>query len=95
MKNTKFVKFVIQGFNCITKSNLRFLLHCKLRQTGESWGGFAYHSVKLVLMASGKSYEVDSIMCFLNGTSLYALRILFCPNPDLFLTHIHISIPLF
>jgi hypothetical protein len=44
--------------------------------------GFAYHSVKLVLLATGNRYEVDSNTFFLSGTALYQYKILPCPNAD-------------
>jgi hypothetical protein len=53
--------------------------------------GFAYHSVKLVLLAIGNRYEVDSNAFFLSGIALYAFKILPCPNSYLFLTHIRIG----
>jgi hypothetical protein len=31
---------------------------------------FAYHSMKLVLLANGKRYEVDSIFSFQSGVNL-------------------------
>ncbi len=37
--------------------------------------GFAYHSVKLVLLANGNRYEVDSNTCFLYGKALYPKEI--------------------
>ncbi len=33
--------------------------------------GFAYHSVRLVLLAEGNKYEVDSYTFFLRGKGLY------------------------
>jgi hypothetical protein len=47
-------------------------------------GGFAYHLVKLVLLANGNRYEVDSITFFLSGKAFYPFKILLCPNSDLF-----------
>jgi hypothetical protein len=49
--------------------------------------GFAYHSVKLVLLANGNGYEVDSNTFFLSGKALYSFKLLLCPNSDLFDTH--------
>jgi hypothetical protein len=46
--------------------------------------GFAYHSVKLVLLANGNRYEFDSNTIFLSDQALYPLKILPCPNADLF-----------
>jgi hypothetical protein len=46
--------------------------------------GFAYHSVKLVLLANCNRCEVDSNTFFLSGEALYPLKILLCPNSDLF-----------
>jgi hypothetical protein len=37
--------------------------------------GFAYHSVKLVSLANGNRYEVDSNKLFLTGKAIYALSI--------------------
>jgi hypothetical protein len=51
--------------------------------------GFAYHSVKLVLVANGNRYEVDSNTLFLTSP----LSIKYCHLPTLtffFLTNIHI-----
>jgi hypothetical protein len=46
--------------------------------------GFAYHSVRLVLLANGNRYEVDSIT-FLHGReAFYSFRILPFFNSDLF-----------
>jgi hypothetical protein len=45
---------------------------------------FAYRSVKLVLLANGNRYEVDSNTFFLGGKALYQSKILHCPNSDLF-----------
>jgi hypothetical protein len=49
-------------------------------------GGFAYDSVKLVLLANSGSYEVDSNAFLLNGKVLYPFRGLPFSNFDLFLT---------
>jgi hypothetical protein len=46
--------------------------------------GFAYHSVKLVLLANGDRYEVDSNTFFLSGKALYPFKILSCLNSDRF-----------
>jgi hypothetical protein len=53
--------------------------------------GFAYHSVKLVLLANGNRCEVDSNMFFLSGKALYPFKVLPCPNSDLSL-HTVVSI---
>jgi hypothetical protein len=45
--------------------------------------GFAYHSVKLVLLANGNRYEVDSNTLFLSGKAFYPFIIFHCPNCDL------------
>jgi hypothetical protein len=37
---------------------------------------FAYHSVKLVLLANVDRYEVDTNTFFLSGEALYPLKIL-------------------
>jgi hypothetical protein len=42
--------------------------------------GFVYRSVKLVLLANGNKYEVDSNTCFLIGEALHPFGILPCPN---------------
>jgi hypothetical protein len=52
--------------------------------------GFAYHSVKLVLLANGNRCGVDLNTFFLSGKSLYPFKVLPCPNSDPFLTHIRI-----
>ncbi len=46
--------------------------------------GLAYHSVKLVLLANGSRYDVDSNMILSKWKTLYVFRILACPNSDLF-----------
>jgi hypothetical protein len=53
--------------------------------------GFAYHSVKLGLLANGNRYDVDSSMYFISGKAHYPFEVLPCPNSDHFLTHIPIS----
>ncbi len=53
--------------------------------------GLAYHSVKLVLLANGNRYEVDSNMLFLSGKVLYPFNVLPCPNSDLFDTNSHLN----
>jgi hypothetical protein len=45
--------------------------------------GFAYQSVKLVLLANGNRFEVDSNTLFLSGKALYPFKILPCLNFDL------------
>ncbi len=45
--------------------------------------GFAYYSLKLVFLANGNRYEVDS------NTSFFS-KVLPCPNSDPFLKLIHI-----
>jgi hypothetical protein len=52
---------------------------------------FAYYSLKLVLLATGNRYEVDSKTFFLSGKALYPFWILPCPNSDLF-RHTFISV---
>jgi hypothetical protein len=46
--------------------------------------GFAYHSVKLVLLANGNRYEFDSNKLFLSGKAIYPFKILPCSKSDLF-----------
>jgi hypothetical protein len=46
--------------------------------------GFAYHSVKLVLLANGNRCEVDSTTFLSSGKALYPLKISPCPNSDFF-----------
>ncbi len=46
--------------------------------------GFAYHSVKLVLLATGNRYEVDANTFLLSGKTLYPFEVLPCPNWVLF-----------
>ncbi len=60
-------KFVIQGFIWNTKflSQVPTLLQAKMAQQGKQMRvgaceGFAYHPLKLVLLANGNRYEVDS-----------------------------------
>ncbi len=45
---------------------------------------FAYHSVKLVLLANGNTNDVDSNTLFLSGKALYPFKVLPCPNSYLF-----------
>ncbi len=46
---------------------------------------FAYHSVKLVLLANGNSrYQIDSKTFPVRGEVHYPFKILHCPNSDLF-----------
>ncbi len=85
-------KFVIQGFIWITqKSNLKFLLYCKPKWHNMIVGarkGFAYRSVKLVSLANGNRYEVDSknVLCKWWSLLFYPINyeVLLCPNSDLF-----------
>jgi hypothetical protein len=42
--------------------------------------GFSYHSVKLVLLANGNRYEVDSITFSPSVKALYQYLILPCPE---------------
>jgi hypothetical protein len=51
--------------------------------------GFAYQSVKLVLMAKGSRYEVDFKTLILSDEALYPFEILLCPNSDLLSFHPH------
>jgi hypothetical protein len=53
--------------------------------------GFAYHSVKLVLLANGNRYEVDSNTLFPSGKALYPFKILPCVNSELF-GHKYVSV---
>ncbi len=46
--------------------------------------GFAYQSVKLVLLADGNRYEVDSNTLLRSGKALYPIKLLSCPKSDLF-----------
>ncbi len=46
--------------------------------------GFAYHSVKLVLLSNSTRYEFDPDKYFLSRKALYPLKVLPCPNSDLF-----------
>jgi hypothetical protein len=46
--------------------------------------GFAYHSVKLVLLANGNRYEVDSNTFFPSGKALYPFKILPAPTLTFF-----------
>jgi hypothetical protein len=45
--------------------------------------GFAYNSVKLVLLANGNRYEVDSKTIFLSGKAIYPFQVLPCQNSEL------------
>jgi hypothetical protein len=64
----------------IISSNPTFL-QAKMAQQGKQMRvgarkGFAYHSVKLVLLANGNGYEVDSSMVFLCDKTLYPIKTL-------------------
>jgi hypothetical protein len=57
------------------------LLQAKMAQQGKQMRvgarkGFVYHSVKLVLLANGNKYEVDSNTFFLRGKALYPSKVL-------------------
>ncbi len=52
--------------------------------------GFPCNSVKLVLLANGNRYEVDSNTFFLSGEAIYPSKILPYPNSDLIDTHSHL-----
>jgi hypothetical protein len=54
---------------------------CKQMRAG-ACNGFAYNSVKLVLLASGYRYEVHSNTFIISGIVLYPFEILLCPNSD-------------
>jgi hypothetical protein len=51
---------------------------------GGACKGFAYHSLKLVLLASGNRYEDDSNTFFLSGKALFPFNELPIANSDLF-----------
>jgi hypothetical protein len=46
--------------------------------------GFAYHSLKLVLLANGNKYEIDFNTFFLRDKALYLYKLLHCPNATFF-----------
>jgi hypothetical protein len=46
--------------------------------------GFPDNSLKLVLLANGNRYEVDSHTLFIRGKVIYSFRVLPCPNSDQF-----------
>ncbi len=55
--------------------------------------GFAHHSVKVVLLANGNRYKVDSIKCFLNDKALYPFEISPSHTSDIFFffyTHLYL-----
>jgi hypothetical protein len=52
--------------------------------------GFAYNSVKLVLLANGNRYEVDSNTFSQSGKALYPFKVLSCPNSDPFHTYLYL-----
>ncbi len=54
--------------------------------------GFAYHSAKLVLLANGNWYEVDSNTFFPSGKTLCPFKVLSCPNSELFDAHLFVSV---
>jgi hypothetical protein len=90
LKITKSWKFVIHGFIWFTKfwSPIPTLLQAKMAQQGKqlrvgAQEGCRYHPVKLVLLANGNMYEVDS-STFSSGKALYPLWVLLSPNSDLF-----------
>jgi hypothetical protein len=46
--------------------------------------GFAFHLVKLVLLANGNRYEVDFNTLFLSGKSIYPFKHSHAPTPTFF-----------
>jgi hypothetical protein len=46
--------------------------------------GFAYHSVRLVLLDNRDGYQVDSNTFFLSGSALDSFEVLPCPKADPF-----------
>jgi hypothetical protein len=54
--------------------------------------GFAYHSVKVVLLANDNRYEVDSVTFLLSGKALHPFNTVYCPAQTLnfFDTHLHL-----
>ncbi len=78
-------KFAIQECIWITEfwPQLSTLLQSKTAQQGKQGRvgvceGFACNSVKLVSLANGNRYEVDSNTFFLSGKALYPYKILLC-----------------
>jgi hypothetical protein len=49
-----------------------------------AYKGFAYYSVKLVLLANANVYYVDFSRFFFSGKAVYPFEVLFCPNSDHF-----------
>jgi hypothetical protein len=50
--------------------------------------GFAYHSMKLVLLASGNRYKVEFNTFFLINKAVQPFNVSPCPSSSLILTHI-------
>ncbi len=85
----------------LTKFQFRIpiLLQAKIPQRGKqkkvgACEGFAYHSVKPVLLANGTRFEVDfkRFFFFLGGEALYAFKVLPCPKSDFFFTYSFVSV---
>jgi MFS superfamily sulfate permease-like transporter len=81
----------IQGSTWKTKSSFQVptLLQAKMAQQCKqmrvgAWKGFAYHSVKVVILANSNRYDVDSNKFFLGGKAVYPFEVSPCPNPGLF-----------
>ncbi len=73
----------------LQNSNLNYLLYCKLKwhnQANRRVGvgkGFPCKSVKLVLLANGNTWEVDSNTFFLSVKALYPYKLLPCMGSEL------------
>jgi hypothetical protein len=52
--------------------------------------GFAYISVKLVLLANGNMCDVDSNTFVVSGKALHSSEAMSCPNYDLFGTNLYL-----
>jgi hypothetical protein len=71
------------------ESQVPTLLQVKMAQQGEQMRagarkGFAYDSVRLVLLADSNRYGVDSNTFLLSDKALYLFELLPCPNSDFF-----------
>jgi hypothetical protein len=73
-------KFVTRGFIWITKfkSQVSTLLQDKMAHGNQmrsgACEGFPYRSVKLVLLANGYRYEMDSSLFYLNYKTFHSFR---------------------
>ncbi len=83
-------RFEFRNSSELQNPNLKFLLYCKPKaQQGKQRSvgareGFPYDLVKLLVLANGNRYEVDSNTYFRSGKALHSLKALPCPKSDPF-----------